>query len=803
MDQPKRRLRSRQPLIEWLLLGLALTVLGSFIAYSLFHEYKRIDAQERERLVSQVRIVDENLIRQLQAVSSTLAGIRDDVPDLHARADGKRVMQRRLQAMCDAIPGVRTMNIVDATGTIVVSSRDQLTGLNLRERGYFEIPHQHPDPAALYVSQPFETVLGVFVIALARVMVDARGDFAGTITATLDPDYFRTLLISVRYAPDMFAALVHGDGKIFLTVPEREGILGQDLARQGSFFMRHLESGESSTVLTGRTLVSGEERMLAQHTVQPDGLHMSKPLIVSVGRDPSRAFDRWRRDVYTEGAVFGLLVLVTGLSLYFYRKRRHAYERLAESHASERRRSAEWHRALLQTAMDGFWLADMQGRLLEVNETYCRMSGYGERELLAMRIADLEAVESDGQTAAHIRKVMARGEDRFRSRHRRKDGSIFDVEVSVQYRPVEDGRLVVFLQDITERARTDNTLKLHSEILLHVGEGVQITRIEDQTIVYSTPAFDRMFGYSAGELAGKHVSTLNAAGNADPETVAREINEILDRTGSWSGELENMKKDGTPFWCWVNISTFEHYEWGKVWVAVHEDITKRKDAEAEVRLAREAAHRDLLVREVHHRIKNNLQGITGVLRQFAERHRETMEPINQAISQVQSIAAIHGLQGRSALARVRVCELTQSIAREVESIWGCPVMVDIPPDWVPCRVAEAEAVPLALVLNELISNAVKHGDQPGQVRIVLRRPSRSAAIRLSIYNAGRLPPGFDVEQRTPTSTGLQLVASLLPRAGIRLSWQQQDHAVVTLLEIESPVIAFEPNALLAEPGAAP
>ena len=102
-------------------------------------------------------------------------------------------------------------------------------------------------------------------------------------------------------------------------------------------------------------------------------------------------------------------------------------------------------RMLLRTAMDGFWLLDTQGRFLEVNEAYCRMSGYSEEELLAMSISDLEAVETPAETAAHIQRIIAKGEDRFETRHRRKDGTTFDVEVSVQCKAHADrGQMVGF-----------------------------------------------------------------------------------------------------------------------------------------------------------------------------------------------------------------------------------------------------------------------------------------------------------------------------------------------------------------------
>ena len=115
--------------------------------------------------------------------------------------------------------------------------------------------------------------------------------------------------------------------------------------------------------------------------------------------------------------------------------------------------SEERHRVILQTAMDGFFRADMQGRILEVNETYCRMSGYSEQELLTMNIADIEAVHNAEMIAANIRRFVEVGPNRFESVHRRKDGSLFDVEISAQYQPIAGGQTVVFVRDITERKK--------------------------------------------------------------------------------------------------------------------------------------------------------------------------------------------------------------------------------------------------------------------------------------------------------------------------------------------------------------
>jgi PAS domain S-box-containing protein len=132
------------------------------------------------------------------------------------------------------------------------------------------------------------------------------------------------------------------------------------------------------------------------------------------------------------------------------------------------RESAVRRLSIIETAMDGFWLVDTQGRLVEVNQTYARMSGYSVEELLSLRIPDLEAAETAADTAEHMQKIMRQGEDRFETKHRRKDGSVFDVEVSVQCRSGKDGTLVCFLRDITVRKRVEG-LHLQTQKLESLG----------------------------------------------------------------------------------------------------------------------------------------------------------------------------------------------------------------------------------------------------------------------------------------------------------------------------------------------
>ncbi len=130
------------------------------------------------------------------------------------------------------------------------------------------------------------------------------------------------------------------------------------------------------------------------------------------------------------------------------------------SDITERKRAELEYKTIIQTTIDGFWLVDMQGRFLDVNDAYCQLIGYSRDELLKMSIPDIEAIEKPEETAARIAKITKVGGDRFETHHRCKDGRIVDVEVSVDYLGVGGtGSMFVFIRDISERKQAEEALK--------------------------------------------------------------------------------------------------------------------------------------------------------------------------------------------------------------------------------------------------------------------------------------------------------------------------------------------------------
>lgn len=122
------------------------------------------------------------------------------------------------------------------------------------------------------------------------------------------------------------------------------------------------------------------------------------------------------------------------------------------------------HKLVIDTSIDGFWMTDMRGNVLEANEAYAKMSGYTVEELMGMHISQLEAKEDPEDVKAHLDKIVAQGYDRFETRHRRKDGREIDIEISVTHMP-EPQRLFVFCRDITERKLAGIELQRNQALL--------------------------------------------------------------------------------------------------------------------------------------------------------------------------------------------------------------------------------------------------------------------------------------------------------------------------------------------------
>ena len=225
-------------------------------------------------------------------------------------------------------------------------------------------------------------------------------------------------------------------------------------------------------------------------------------------------------------------------------------------------------------------------------------------------------------------------------------------------------------------------------------------------------------------------------------------------------------------------------------LTVIRDITARKQSEAQ-RLADARQQRDTLVREVHHRIKNNLQSVAGLLQRELGSFPELTPFLQTAISQVHAIALVHGLQSDVPDETIRLCDSIRNICQAVAELSMRPVHFHIDDEqtgFLPASIASDEAVSIALVLNELILNAIKHSPPEGFAPTVSLTADGSSA-HILIRNAVINKPRFDINLGRGLGTGLRLVHSLLPDQGAQLRHELDGAGcMLTSLKLTPPVI---------------
>lgn len=136
------------------------------------------------------------------------------------------------------------------------------------------------------------------------------------------------------------------------------------------------------------------------------------------------------------------------------------------------RQREELNRTVLTTAMDGFFVLDFahdaRGAMIDANEAYCRMIGYRREELLQMCVADLDADETPLALAAHYKRLMTVGTDRFEARHRRKDGGLVQLDASVSRLAGSSSRTFAFVRDITQRKQAESLLQVQRDLSLRL-----------------------------------------------------------------------------------------------------------------------------------------------------------------------------------------------------------------------------------------------------------------------------------------------------------------------------------------------
>ena len=612
------KLRSNAAFAEHAIVGLALVTLGGFMAWNLHSEHLKIEARERLRLADQARIIDDNLGPQLGAVNNALISLQKDLAYMLGREDGPRILQQRLQALSGAMPGVRTLFVLNGEGRAIASNREALVGQELKERAYFQLARRSNDPAILHVSSPIRTALGTFAINLERSTRDAHGRFTGLVAATLDPEYFTTLLNSVNYTADTWTSLIHADGTLFIVVPDQGIPPGTRLARQGSLFNRHMDSGQRATVFSGRILATGDWRMVARRTVQPAGLPMDAPLVISVTRNLTAVFAPWQKDLWQQIRTFSLLTLAAGGALFAHQRRQNSLAQIEALRQAALSSSEEQMRLFFDRQRVGMAITSPRMGWVKVNDRLCQMLGYAREELLSKTWMEVTHPQDLPRDLAIFNRLLVGELQEYshEKRYIRKDGSILHTELSVGCVRHEDGSInyvLAVLTDMTEYRQVQEALSriLREQEIILENANVGISLIVERRQVWINPWMEKVFQYPRNELEGHSTEKLYPS-LAAYQALGLAAYPALSRGESFETVQELRRRDGTQLWIHYNGKAIAPPDLTKGTLWILTDVTARELERA--RFEQERALHERALEQLNQSLETRVQESVSLLR---------------------------------------------------------------------------------------------------------------------------------------------------------------------------------------------
>ena len=428
-------------------------------------------------------------------------------------------------------------------------------------------------------------------------------------------------------------------------------------------------------------------------------------------------------------------------------------------------------------------MLDPDGRVSTWNAGAQLLYGYGAGEIIGK---DFSCFFRRDDVAAGIDRhefEIARRDDRYEgeSWRVRKDGSQFWAHAVISTLRNPGGRLTGFgkiTRDLTEQHRAREQLRLAIE----AAPTGMIMADRQGRIVLVNAQIERLFGYRREELIGHTIEMLvpERFRIQHPHLRKDFFSDPRSRPLGAGRDLYGLRKDGTELPIEIGLNPLETPEGAFVLSSVV-DITARKRAEREreelmgqledrvqartAQLTATLKEREILLQEVHHRVKNNLQMISSLVNLQLRRVADdtSRHALRECQDRLQAIALIHQqLYQSKDFARIPFAEYTKSLAANVfQAVGVSPQSVSLQLALTDISLPVDKAIPCGLMLNELITNALKHAfpdGRAGTIRIELGVVRKDRLMLLVSDDGVGLPKGLDL--KTPASLGLQLVRML-------------------------------------------
>ena len=441
----------------------------------------------------------------------------------------------------------------------------------------------------------------------------------------------------------------------------------------------------------------------------------------------------------------------------------------------------------VEASPSGMVMMDQDGKIVMVNSMTEKLFGYSRQELIGSLLEMLVPERFRHQHPEYRQTYIGESKTRLMGHGRdlyglHKSGQEFPVEVGLNPIETEHGIFVLAaIVDITDRKYAEEMIRLAVEASPN---GMIMTNHQGAIVMVNTTT-ETLFGYSREELIGQSIDILIPESHRahHPELRKNYLKHPSARAMGHGRDLYGRHKDGKEFPVEVGLNPTQTPQGFMVLASVI-DITERKYQEKQLKAA--LKENDLLLSEIHHWVKNNLQIIDSLLGMQSGMllNSTVVSILKESQNRVKSMAMIHQILYESSdFSHVDFSSVVQSLVSNLSASYALDssrVQINIDTDQVLLSIDTS--IPLGLILNELCTNAIKYAfseNRSGNINISLKYLAANKLQVLITDNGIGIPEEFDIEHAS--SLGLQLVQLLSEQISAELTIQRRNPTSFSLI----------------------